>query len=148
MHPVPRFDVLLFKQEENSMMHRLGFFLVVFMGLAAMAGYAFQEPPRSHEDPTKKAEKEIMDLIQQYPDSDYASALREPLKDVQEVIALKNFAIAKYYANRANNAGAISRLKTIIENYPNFSRIVEVKQLYESLAPAKKPSQSPGEDAK
>jgi len=148
--------------------------LVVFMGLAVMVGYAFQEPPGSNgEDPLNQAEKKIMDLngesllppdrdpkytpateriiqefLRQYPDSDYAPMARQILKDVQENLALGNFRIAQFYVSKANCARATSRLKIIIEKYPNFSRIDEVNQLYKTLSITKQPSQLPQGSAK
>jgi outer membrane protein assembly factor BamD (BamD/ComL family) len=73
---------------------------------------------------------------------------RQILKDVQENLALGNFKIAQFYASKAYYAGATSRLKTLIEKYPNFSRIDEVNQLYKTLSTTKQPSQSPQGSAK
>jgi outer membrane assembly lipoprotein YfiO len=156
------------------MMRRLGLLLAVLMGPAVMVGYAFQEPPKSSEDRLEQARKKIIDLnyelmqspdrsqkytlalnmeqairefLRQYPDSDFAPAAKQCLKDAEENLALGNFRIAQFYAGRGNYVGAISRLKTIIEKYPNFSRIDEVNKMYETLSTAKRRSQSPQENA-
>ena len=53
--------------------------------------------------------------------------------DTAEILADSDFKVAEYYVQKRNNAGAIMRLKNIIDNYPAFSRIEEVRQLYERL---------------
>jgi outer membrane protein assembly factor BamD (BamD/ComL family) len=57
-------------------------------------------------------------------------------------LASGDLQVAQFYTDKGNYAGAISRYKAIIDNYPSFSRIDEVNKLYETLAPAKKPSHS------
>jgi outer membrane protein assembly factor BamD (BamD/ComL family) len=156
------------------MKRRLGLFLTVFMGLAVMIGYAFQEPRQLSEDQLNEARNKIIDLngemmrspdrdqtfnlnafaqamrkfLQQSPDSEFAPAVRQLLKRVEETLAAGDFSIAQYYADRGNYAGALSRLKTIIDSYPGFSHIDEVNKLYETLAPAKPLSNSPQEKTK
>jgi GWxTD domain-containing protein len=55
------------------------------------------------------------------------------MKQVEENRADLDFRMAKFYISKGNDAEARSRLKRIIESYPNFSNYAEAKQLYESL---------------
>ena len=88
-----------------------------------------------------KAEEVINRFLQKYPDSDLVPVAKQALLEVQENLADGNFRVAQFYANRGNYAGALSRLKTIIDKYPNFSRIDEVRQLYESQSATKQQPQ-------
>jgi tetratricopeptide (TPR) repeat protein len=141
------------------MMHRLGFLLVVLMGIDVLVGYSSQEPSKSSQDPLNKAamkiialnaelmqspnqdqkysietEQMIREFHQRYADVDGSHIPPQFWKAVRENLALGNFGVAQFYISRGNYAGALSRLKTIIEKYPNFSRIDEVNQLYKALS--------------
>jgi outer membrane assembly lipoprotein YfiO len=154
------------------MKRRLGLFLTVLMGLAVMIGYAFQEPRQlsaaqlneamggiadhnteSLQSPDrdqtlnlKALVQEMQKFLQQSPDSEFAPAVQQLLKKVEETLASGDFKVAQFYTDRGNYAGAISRYKTIIDNYPSFSRIDEVNKLYETLAPARQSSHSSQEN--
>ena len=133
------------------MVRRLGFFLAVLMGLAVMAGYAFQEPqqpPDQDQRYSMRLEQQIQEFLQKYPNSEFAPIARQCLKDMKEIRARGDWDIAQFYASRGNYAGAISRLKAIIDTHPDFSHIDEVNQLYETLSKARKRSQSPQENTK
>jgi outer membrane protein assembly factor BamD (BamD/ComL family) len=131
------------------MMRRLMFLLVVLIGPAVMGGHAFQVPPQSPEDyhsNWSKAQQALRELLQQYPD--LAPTVQQFIKDMDENLALGDFKVGQFYASKGNHAGALSRLKIIIDKYPNFSRIDEVNQLYKTLSNTKQPSQSPQGNAK
>ena len=82
------------------------------------------------------AVQRLREFLQRFPDSDFAPTVRQYLKEAEEIAASGDFKIAQFYADRGNYVGAMSRLKTIINEYPNFSRIDEVNKLYESLLPS------------
>ena len=88
-----------------------------------------------------KAEEAITRFLQQHPDSDYVPIAKQSLLDVQDNLALGSFKTAQFYTSRGNYAGAIMRLRTIIDKYPNFSRIDEVKRLYDALSTTKQQPQ-------
>ena len=79
-------------------------------------------------------------FLTQAPDSDYAPTVQQLLERMEENLASANFRVAQFYVEKGNHAGAISRLKIIINNYPSFSRIAEVNRLYKTLAIPKPPS--------
>lgn len=78
-----------------------------------------------------KAEQALRELLQRSPDGLYTYS-----REIAEALASEDFAVAQFYADRLNYAGATGRLKRIIDNYPDFSRIDEVNQLYETLSKA------------
>jgi outer membrane protein assembly factor BamD (BamD/ComL family) len=83
-----------------------------------------------------KAEQTLREFLQRFPDSDFAPTVRQLLRRAEETVTSGDYKIAQFYADRDNYVGAMSRLRTIIEKYPNFSRIDEAKQLYETLSTA------------
>jgi len=107
-------------------------FLAVLVGPAVPAGHASQEPLRASVDYRSKVQQAVQELVQQYREA--APVVQQFMKDLDEKLAQGDFKVAQYYASRGNNVGALSRLKTIIDNYPNFSRIDEVNQLYKKMS--------------
>jgi outer membrane assembly lipoprotein YfiO len=84
-----------------------------------------------------KARIAFQRFLEKYPDSDYVPIARQYLGDISEYLAGGDFEVAHFYADKSNSIGSLSRLKTIIDNYPNYSRIDEVNQLYKTLSTAK-----------
>ncbi len=72
-------------------------------------------------------------FLGQCADSEFAPAVRQLLKRMEETLASGEFTVGQFYADRGNRGGAISRLKTLIDDYPDFSRIEEARRLHESL---------------
>jgi outer membrane protein assembly factor BamD (BamD/ComL family) len=114
------------------MMRKLVLFLAVLVGPAVVAGHSFQEPLKTSVDYRSKVQQAVQELVQQY--RELAPVVQLFMKDLDEKLAQGDFAVAQYYVGRRNNFGALSRLKTIIDNYPNFSRIDEVNQLYKEMS--------------
>jgi outer membrane protein assembly factor BamD (BamD/ComL family) len=103
---------------------------------ATMAyGYIFAFFPAysQTEDAKIKALKTMNRFLNEYPDNDYAPIVHEYKVEVEEHLALADFEVAQFYAEKGNWASAIIRLKRIIDNYLEFSRMDEVKRLYEAL---------------
>ncbi len=141
------------------MKRTLGLFLLILMSFAGMRGYTSQAPrhlpddqligamgrtkdpnaesiPPSDRDQTTSLRafaQEMRKFLQQSPDSEFAPTVQQLLERVEETLAFGDFKVGQFYADRGNHVGARSRLKTLMDNYPNFSRIEEVKQLYEGL---------------
>jgi len=81
----------------------------------------------------RKAEQRLKVLMQQYPQSQLRPDVQERLKEVQENLAMHNLGVARFYYDARYNKGrgtglkgAQSRLKEIVEKYPNFSYMDEV----------------------
>jgi outer membrane protein assembly factor BamD (BamD/ComL family) len=114
------------------MMRKFVLFLAVLVGPSVVAGHAFQEPLKASVDYRSKVQQAIQELVQQY--RELAPVVQQFMKDLDEKLAQGDFKVAQYYASRGNNIGALSRFRTIIDNYPNFSRIDEVNQLYKEMS--------------
>ncbi len=91
-----------------------------------------------------KAQGAIRRMLEQFPDSDYAPIAKEYLKEVQENLAMGNYGVGQFYADKANYPGATSRFKEIVENYPEFSLLDET---YFNLGDVLEKSKNPDEAA-
>jgi outer membrane protein assembly factor BamD len=79
----------------------------------------------------RKAEQRLKVLLQQFPDTPLREAAIQRLNEVQENLAMHNLQVARfYYARMVHNNGGLkgaqSRLREIVEKYPNFSYMDEV----------------------
>jgi outer membrane protein assembly factor BamD len=79
----------------------------------------------------RKAEQRLKVLLQQFPDTPLREAVVLRLREVQENLAMHNLEVARFYyaRNEHNNGGlkgAQSRLREILEKYPDFSYMDEV----------------------
>jgi outer membrane protein assembly factor BamD len=68
-----------------------------------------------------RAEQEYRNLILQYPDSPLVPQAKERLRQVQEVLADREFLIGRFYYMRESWAAAEARLRSVIDTYPLFS---------------------------
>ena len=89
-----------------------------------VAGIHYKEMEKPDRDYThaKRAEDEYRQLIQQYPDSKLVPEATQRLREVQEVLAEREYRIGKFYFNRESYAAAIARLRTLVDTYPLYSK--------------------------
>ncbi|MFB3917831.1 MAG: outer membrane protein assembly factor BamD [Terriglobales bacterium] len=69
----------------------------------------------------KRAEDEYRAMIQQFPDSKLVPEAKAKLREVQELLAQREFLIGRFYYKRNSWAAAIARLKSVTDTYPLFS---------------------------
>src|SRR6266404_3851000 len=81
----------------------------------------------------RKAEQRLKALLQQYPQTNLRAIVEDRLRETQESLAMHNLGVARFYYEARYNKGrgtglkgAQSRLKEIIDKYPNFSMRDEV----------------------
>ncbi len=97
-----------------------------------IANIQFQQMEKSDRDYThaKRAEDEYRNLIMQYPDNTkLVKEGKERLREVQEVLADREFNIGKFYYIRQSYLASIARLKSLVEKYPLYSRADEALYL-------------------
>ncbi|HZR32491.1 MAG TPA: outer membrane protein assembly factor BamD [Terriglobales bacterium] len=68
-----------------------------------------------------RAEDEYRQIILQYPDSKLVPVAKEKLREVQEVLAEREFRVGRFYYLRGSWAAAIARLKGVSDRYPLYS---------------------------
>jgi len=83
----------------------------------------FQQMLKPDRDPANalQAQQQYRTMLQDFPDSPLIPHAKQRLRDVQEVLAHRQFEIGEFYAGREDWAGAIARLQTVVDAYPLFS---------------------------
>lgn len=77
------------------------------------------------QEMTVKARKALNDVVQRYPESDYARDAKFKLDLVEDHLAGKEMAVGRYYLERKQYIGAINRFKTVVEDYPTTAQVEE-----------------------
>ena len=88
-----------------------------------VANIHYQEMEKADRDYTHamRAEEEYRSLILEYPDSKLVPKAKQRLREVQEVLAEREFGIGRFYYLRQSYPAAIARLKTLVDRYPLYS---------------------------
>src|SRR5712675_2004358 len=88
-----------------------------------VANIHYQEMEKPDRDYTHamRAEEEYRSLIQEYPDSKLVPEAKQRLREVQEVLAQREYNIGRFYYLRLAYPAAIARLKTLVDRYPLYS---------------------------
>ncbi len=104
--------------------------------------YKQMEKPDRDYAQAEHAAEEYKTLIQTYPDSPLVSEAKQKLREVEEVLAERQYRIANFYDLRGNMAAAQARLESLIDSYPLYSRVdqalFDLGGLYEREADAVK----------
>jgi outer membrane protein assembly factor BamD len=88
-----------------------------------VANIHYQEMEKPDRDYTHamRAEEEYRALIQEYPESKMVPQAKQRLREVQEVLAEREFGIGQFYYLRLSYPAAIARLRTLVDRYPLYS---------------------------
>jgi len=87
--------------------------------------YRQMEKPDRDFTHAKRAEEEYKQLILQFPDSKLVPEAKQRLREVQEVLAEREFRIGRFYYLRESWVAAIARLKSLADTYPLYSNADE-----------------------
>jgi len=96
-----------------------------------IANIHYQEMEKPDRDFTHavRAEQEYRQLILQWPDSKLVPEAKQRLREVQEVIAQREFGVGRFYYLRQSYPAAIARLRSLVEKYPLYSKADEALYL-------------------
>jgi outer membrane protein assembly factor BamD len=83
------------------------------------------KPDRDYSKATH-AEEEYRTMLQQFPDSTLVPQAKQRLREVQEVMASREAAIAAFYATHSNWPATIARYQTVVDTYPQYSHMDDV----------------------
>ena len=88
-----------------------------------VANIHYQQMEKADRDYTHamRAEEEYRSVIQQYPDSKMVPEAKQRLREVQEVLAQREYNIGRFYYLRQAYPAAIARLQTLVDRYPLYS---------------------------
>lgn len=74
---------------------------------------------------TEKARAALRDVVERYPESDYARDAKIKLDLTEDHLAGKEMEIGRYYLKRADYPAAISRFKYVVDHYQTTSHAPE-----------------------
>jgi outer membrane protein assembly factor BamD len=96
-----------------------------------IANIHYQQMEKPDRDFTHavRAEEEYRQLIMQYPDSKLVPEAKQHLREVQEVIAAREFNVGRFYFLRQSYPAAIARLRSLVDKYPLYSKADEALYL-------------------
>jgi outer membrane protein assembly factor BamD len=83
--------------------------------------YSQMEKPDRDFTHAKRAEEEYRNMVLQFPDSPLVPKAKERLREVQEVLAEREFRIGRFYYLRESWPASIARLKSLVDTYPLYS---------------------------
>jgi outer membrane protein assembly factor BamD len=88
--------------------------------------YKQMEKPDRDYTHAMRAEDEYRQMIQQFPDSKLVPEAKQRLREVQEVLAERQYRIGRFYFLRESYPAAVARLKSLADTYPLYSQADEV----------------------
>jgi outer membrane protein assembly factor BamD len=96
-----------------------------------IANIHYQEMEKPDRDYTHamRAEEEYRQLIMQFPDSKLVPEAKQRLREVQEVIAEREYRVGRFYYLRESYPAAIARLRSLVDKYPLYSKADEALYL-------------------
>ena len=83
--------------------------------------YMQMEKPDRDPKNADQAEQEYRTMIQQFPDSTFVPRAKQRLREVQEVLAERQYQVGSFYSTHENWAATIARLQTVTDSYPLYS---------------------------
>src|SRR5205085_1486318 len=88
-----------------------------------VANIHYQQMEKADRDYTHamRAEDEYRSVIQQFPDSKLVPEAKQRLREVQEVLAQREYNIGRFYFLRQAYPAAVARLQTLVDRYPLYS---------------------------
>ncbi len=95
----------------------------------AQIHYDQMEKPDRDYTHAKRAEDEYRKLILQYPDNKLVPEAKRRLLEVEEVLAEREFEIGRFYYLRQSYPASIARLKSLVDEYPLYSKADEALYL-------------------
>ncbi|MBI1740229.1 MAG: outer membrane protein assembly factor BamD [Candidatus Koribacter versatilis] len=119
-----------------------------------VANIHYQQMEKADRDYTHamRAEDEYRSLILEYPDSKLLKEAKQRLREVQEVLAQREYNIGRFYSLRQAYPAAIARLQTLVDRYPLYSGADEtlflLGQTYEAEIAMLRQNPKVGEGAK
>ena len=90
-----------------------------------MIHYKQMEKPDRDDRHAYKSEEECRTLLTQFPNSKFAPGTQQLLRNIQEVMAEKEFRVGTFYNTKGSNPAASNRLQTVVDQWPLFSKADE-----------------------
>jgi outer membrane protein assembly factor BamD len=83
----------------------------------------YQQMEKSDRDPAHalRAEDECRTLLTQFPNSKFAPETQQMLRNIQEVLADKEFKVGAFYHKKGSMSAAANRLQGVVDQFPLYS---------------------------
>jgi outer membrane protein assembly factor BamD len=103
-----------------------------------IANIHYQQMEKPDRDYTHalRAEQEYRNLIQEFPDSKLVPTAKQRLMEVQEVLAQREFEVGRFYYSRQSYAASMARLRSLVDQYPLYSKADEALYLLGQIGEA------------
>jgi outer membrane protein assembly factor BamD len=75
--------------------------------------------------PATRAIEAMQAVVDKYPDSDYVDDAQAKIRFARDQLAGKEMQVGRYYLERKEYLAAISRFRTVVEQYPNTNQVEE-----------------------
>ncbi len=87
--------------------------------------YRQMEKPDRDPDQALRADEECRQLLVQFPNSRFAPQVQQYLRNIQEVLAEREFKIGDFYHTKGSYPAAAARLQAMTGHYPLYSKADE-----------------------
>jgi outer membrane protein assembly factor BamD len=74
---------------------------------------------------TQRALLALQEIVDKYPDSEYAEPARQRIVFARDQLAGKEMEVGRYYLNQRNYIGAVNRFRTVISDYQTTRHVEE-----------------------
>ena len=78
------------------------------------------EKPDRDQTATREAIEQYRSLIREFPDSGYAGAARERIRQLSDLLAEHDFSIGYFYLRKGSTAAALSRFNSLEQRFPDY----------------------------
>jgi outer membrane protein assembly factor BamD len=90
------------------------------------ASYFDQIPDISRDqERTEKALATLQEVVNKYPDSEYANSAKQKMEVARDQLAGKEMDIGRWYLNRKDYTGAINRFKVVVTKFQTTRHVEE-----------------------
>jgi outer membrane protein assembly factor BamD len=80
------------------------------------------EKPDRDQTATREAIDQYRNLIREFPDSGYAGAGRERIRQLTDLLAEHDFGVGYFYLRKGATASALGRFTALEQRYPDYGR--------------------------
>lgn len=87
-----------------------------------MIHYKQMEKPDRDDNHALKAEEECKQLLVQFPNSKFAPRVTQLLRNIQEVLAEREFRVGDFYHKKGSHPAASNRLQAMVDHFPIYSQ--------------------------
>ena len=91
----------------------------------ALSEYDQIADPTRTQSRSRAAERELVGLIQRYPDSEFATEAELRLDAVRAQLAAHELEIGRFYLRQGRHSAAINRFRVIVDTYPTTEQVAE-----------------------